>query len=182
MEATTNAVSDVLIIGPKVLGEARSFFFKSFHQQALNQVTDTNHRLEQGNTSCNGKGVLSGLHHQVPRTAPGKLVRVVCRTQFSVEVDTRKSSPTFGQRVGVELSQGNHRQLWVPAGFLHGFVVFNESADFLYETTDAQVPTHEHCMNWNDPGIDIDWPAGSASKLSEKDCRGLAFSDADVFD
>ena len=171
----------VLIIEPKVFGDARGFFFESFNQQRFNEATGTRFDFVQDNHSRSAKGVLRGLHYQIQQPQ-GKLVRVARGTVFDVAVDLRKSSPHFGQWVGVELSEDNQRQLWVPPGFGHGFVVTSDSADFLYKTTDYYAPAFERCVAWNDPSIGIEWPKlGMAPLLSAKDAAGLTVQNADVF-
>ena len=180
MKVIATAIPEVLIIEPKVFGDARGFFYESFNQQAFNQATATHHQFVQDNHSRSAKGVLRGLHYQVQQPQ-GKLVRAVRGSVFDVAVDIRKSSPTFGKWVGVELSEDNHRQLWVPPGFAHGFVVLSESADFLYKTTDYYAPAHERCIAWNDPAIGIEWPMSNEPSLSAKDKLGLALSQAEVF-
>jgi dTDP-4-dehydrorhamnose 3,5-epimerase len=171
MKATRLAIPDVVLIEPKVFGDARGFFFESFNQKAFNEATGTHHAFVQDNHSRSSRGVLRGLHYQIQQ-AQGKLVRVVRGAVFDVAVDIRRSSPTFGQWVGVELSEDNQHQLWVPPGFAHGFVVLSESADFLYKTTDYYAPQHERSIAWNDPSIGISWPAlaqGQQPLLSAKD-------------
>ncbi len=171
MKATRLAIPDVVLIEPKVFGDARGFFFESFNQKAFNDATGTNHQFVQDNHSRSSRGVLRGLHYQIQQ-AQGKLVRVVRGAVFDVAVDIRRSSPTFGQWVGAELSEDNQHQLWVPPGFAHGFVVLSESADFLYKTTDYYAPQHERSIAWNDPSIGISWPAlaqGQQPLLSAKD-------------
>jgi dTDP-4-dehydrorhamnose 3,5-epimerase len=181
VKATPTAIPDVLIIEPKVFGDARGFFFESFNQKAFNEATGLNETFVQDNHSRSARGVLRGLHYQLQQPQ-GKLVRVVRGAVFDVAVDIRKSSPTFGQWVGVELSEENNRQLWVPAGFAHGFLVLSESADFLYKTTNYYAPAHERCIAWNDPAIDIAWPAlGTEPRLSLKDQQGLSLQNADCF-
>ncbi|MBS3910298.1 MAG: dTDP-4-dehydrorhamnose 3,5-epimerase [Hydrogenophaga sp.] len=180
MKVTPTAIPDVMVIEPKVFGDARGFFFESFNQNAFNDATGTNENFVQDNHSRSAKGVLRGLHYQLQQPQ-GKLVRVVRGAVFDVAVDIRKSSPTFGQWVGVELSEDNHKQLWVPAGFAHGFVVLSETADFLYKTTDYYAPAHERCIAWDDPAIGIEWPADIAPQLSAKDQAGLSLSQAEVF-
>lgn len=181
MNAIETALPGVLIIEPKVFGDARGFFFESFNQQRFNEATGTNFNFVQDNHSRSTKGVLRGLHYQI-RQPQGKLVRVARGTVFDVAVDLRKSSPHFGQWVGVELSEDNQRQLWVPPGFGHGFVVTSDSADFLYKTTDYYAPAFERCVAWNDPTVGIEWPdIGMAPLLSAKDAAGLALIDAEVF-
>jgi dTDP-4-dehydrorhamnose 3,5-epimerase len=180
MKVTATALPEVLIIEPKVFGDTRGFFFESFNQKAFQEATGVNLAFVQDNHSRSGKGVLRGLHYQIQQ-AQGKLVRVASGAVFDVAVDLRKSSPRFGQWVGVELSETNHRQLWVPPGFGHGFVVLSESADFLYKTTDYYAPEHERCIVWNDTEIGIHWPQGVEPKLSEKDRQGLSLGCAQVF-
>ena len=180
MKATRLAIPDVVLIEPKVFGDARGFFFESFNQKAFNEATGTNHQFVQDNHSRSAKGVLRGLHYQIQQPQ-GKLVRVVRGAVIDVAVDIRKSSPTFGQWVAEELSEDNHRQLWVPPGFAHGFVVLSDTAEFLYKTTDYYAPAHERCILWNDETLAIHWPAGIQPILSAKDAQGKAFVDAEVF-
>ena len=180
MQITPLAIPDVLLIEPKVFGDARGFFFESFNQKAFNEATGTNHQFVQDNHSRSTKGVLRGLHYQLQKPQ-GKLVRVVRGAVFDVAVDIRKSSLTFGQWVGCELSEENHKQLWVPPGFAHGFVVISETADFLYKTTDYYAPAHERCIAWNDPTIGIIWPPGITPHLSAKDQAGLLLAQAEIF-
>ena len=171
MKATRLAIPEVVLIEPKVFGDARGFFFESFNQKAFNEATGTNHQFVQDNHSRSSRGVLRGLHYQIQQ-AQGKLVRVARGAVFDVAVDIRRSSPTFGQWVGAELTEDNQHQLWVPPGFAHGFVVLSESADFLYKTTDYYAPQHERSIAWNDPSIGISWPAlaqGQQPLLSAKD-------------
>ncbi len=180
MKVTPTAIADVLIIEPRVFGDERGFFYESFNQQAFDQATGLALNFVQDNHSRSAKGVLRGLHYQIQQPQ-GKLVRVVRGAVFDVAVDIRKTSPTFGKWVGVELSEDNHRQLWVPPGFAHGFVVLSESADFLYKTTDYYAPHYERCIAWNDPVIGIEWPMeGAAPLVSAKDAAGQAFQDAEV--
>ena len=171
MKATRLSIPEVVLIEPKVFGDARGFFFESFNQKAFNEATGTNHQFVQDNHSRSSRGVLRGLHYQIQQ-AQGKLVRVARGAVFDVAVDIRRSSPTFGQWVGAELTEDNQHQLWVPPGFAHGFVVLSESADFLYKTTDYYAPQHERSIAWNDPSIGISWPAlaqGQQPLLSAKD-------------
>ena len=179
MKATPTAIPDVMVIEPKVFGDARGFFFESFNQKAFNEATGLDLHFVQDNHSRSAKGVLRGLHN--PQQQPqGQLVRVVRGAVFDVAVDIRRGSPTFGQWVGMELSEDNHRQSWVPAGFAHGFVVLSETADFLYKTTDYYAPQHERCIAWNDPAIGIQWPdIGMAPLLSAKDQQGKALAAAE---
>ena len=180
MKATRLAIPDVVLIEPKVFGDARGFFFESFNQKAFNEATGTNHAFVQDNHSRSSQGVLRGLHYQIQQPQ-GKLVRVARGRVWDVAVDIRKSSPTFGQWVGAELSEDNQYQLWVPPGFAHGFVVLSESADFLYKTTDYYAPEHERCIAWNDPQLAIAWPIAGAPSLSAKDMQGFAFAQAPVY-
>jgi dTDP-4-dehydrorhamnose 3,5-epimerase len=181
MKATPTAIPDVLVIEPKVFGDARGFFFESFNQRAFNEATGQDVSFVQDNHSRSAKGVLRGLHYQIQQPQ-GKLVRVVRGAVFDVAVDIRKRSPTFGQWVGIELSEDNHRQLWVPGGFAHGFLVLSESADFLYKTTDYYAPEHERCIAWNDPDMRIAWPdTGTNPVLSVKDQVGTLLRAAETF-
>lgn len=170
MQATPTAIPDVMIIEPKLFGDARGFFYESFNQQAFNEATGTNYQFVQDNHSRSSRGVLRGLHYQLPPHAQGKLVRVVRGVVWDVAVDIRHESPTFGQWVGVELSDDNHRQLWIPPGFAHGFCVLSETADFLYKTTDYYSPAFERGIAWDDPQLAIEWPVlKTACLLSDKD-------------
>jgi len=180
MKVTPTAIADVLIIEPKVFGDARGFFYESFNQKAFNEATGTNYQFVQDNHSRSAKGVLRGLHYQVEQPQ-GKLVRVVRGAVFDVAVDIRKSSPTFGKWVGVELTEENHQQLWIPAGFAHGFVVLSDVVDFLYKTTDYYAPEHERCIAWNDSALGIQWPLSASPNLSAKDLLGLALCKAEIF-
>ena len=160
MKVTSTSIPDVLIIEPRVFGDERGFFFESYNQQAFKAATGIEAHFVQDNHSRSAQGVLRGLHYQLEQ-AQGKLVRVVRVVRgavFDVAVDISKTSATFGQWVGVELSEANHRQLWMPPGFAHGFLTLSESADFLYKTTDYYAPQHERCIAWNDPTLGIDWP------------------------
>ena len=178
MKSISTAIADVFILEPKVFGDTRGFFFESFNSRAFAEATGLDVNFVQDNHSRSARGVLRGLHYQA-RQPQGKLVRVVRGSVFDVAVDIRKTSPTFGKWVGVELTEDNHRQLWVPPGLAHGFLVTSESADFLYKTTDYYAPEHERCLAWNDPAIGIDWPLGSDQPLlSGKDAAGLLLQDA----
>ena len=182
MKVIPTAIADVLIIEPRVFGDARGFFYESFNQQAFDAATGTRLPFVQDNHSRSSRGVLRGLHYQLAPRAQGKLVRVVRGSVFDVAVDIRRSSPTFGQWAGVELSEDNHRQLWIPPGFAHGFLVLSESADFLYKTTDYYSPEHERSIAWDDPAIGVAWPdVGLAPQLSAKDQQGKALAQAEVF-
>jgi dTDP-4-dehydrorhamnose 3,5-epimerase len=180
MKVTATAIPEVLLIEPKVFGDERGFFYESFNQRAFNDATGLVCNFVQDNHSRSTKGVLRGLHYQV-QNPQGKLVRVVRGSVFDVAVDIRKSSPNFGKWVGVELSEQNHRQLWVPPGFAHGFLVTSDSADFLYKTTDYYAPQFERCIAWDDGAIGIEWPAGLTPQLSAKDSTGLRLGAAEVF-
>jgi len=181
VKVTPTAIPDVLIIEPKVFGDARGFFYESFNGKAFDEAVGRHVEFVQDNHSRSTRGVLRGLHYQIQQPQ-GKLVRVARGAVFDVAVDIRKSSPTFGKWVGVELSEDNHRQLWVPPGFAHGFVVTSESADFLYKTTEFYAPAHERCIAWNDPALGIVWPdLGLAPQLSAKDSGGVCLSAAETF-
>ncbi|MCZ2497719.1 dTDP-4-dehydrorhamnose 3,5-epimerase [Xylophilus sp. Kf1] len=181
MKATATAIPEVLIIEPKVFGDSRGFFFESFNQAAFDEAVGSHVDFVQDNHSRSAKGVLRGLHYQIQKPQ-GKLVRVVRGSVFDVAVDIRRSSATFGQWVGVELTEDNHRQLWVPPGFAHGFVVTSESADFLYKTTEFYAPAHERAILWNDADLGITWPdLGMAPLLSGKDAAASPFKTAETF-
>ena len=180
MQVTQTAIADVLLIEPKVFGDERGFFFESFNHGQFEAAISKPVKYVQDNHSKSTKGVLRGLHYQI-QNPQGKLVRVVQGEVFDVAVDLRKSSPTFGQWVGEILSAENKRQLWVPEGFAHGFVVLSETVEFLYKTTDYYAPAHERCIAWNDPTLAIGWPAGISPALSAKDANGKAFTQAEVF-
>ena len=182
MKVIPSAIPDVLIFEPKVFGDERGFFMESFNQKIFNEAVGRHVDFVQDNHSRSSKGVLRGLHYQIQQTQ-GKLVRVTSGAVFDVAVDIRRSSATFGKWVGVELSAENHRQLWVPEGFAHGFLVLSETADFLYKTTNYYAPIHERSIRWDDPAIQIEWPISNLTpKLSSKDIQGLALSQADVFE
>ena len=174
MKVTTTAIDGVLILEPKVFGDARGFFFESFNQQAFERAVGGPVTFVQDNHSRSDRGVLRGLHYQVVRPQ-GKLVRVVAGAVFDVAVDIRRGSPTCGRWVGVELSAENKRQVWVPPGLAHGFLVRSESADFLYKTTDYWFPEHERCIRWDDPALAIEWGLDRPPLVSEKDARGGPF-------
>jgi dTDP-4-dehydrorhamnose 3,5-epimerase len=178
MKVTPTRIPDVLMIEPKVFGDDRGFFLESFNASAFAKATGLDVQFVQDNHSKSTHGVLRGLHYQIERPQ-GKLVRVVAGEVFDVVVDLRRSSETFGQWVGVLLSDVNKAQLWIPPGFAHGFVVLSAFAEFLYKTTDYYAPEHEQCLAWNDRDIGIDWPALiSAPTLSGKDAAGKVFSQA----
>lgn len=181
MQVIPTAIPDVLIIEPKVFGDARGLFFESFNQRDFRRATGLDIDFVQDNHSRSFKGVLRGLHYQFMQPQ-GKLVRVVRGSVFDVAVDLRRSSPNFGVWVGAELSEHNLRQKWIPAGFAHGFLVTSESADLLYKSTDYYAPEYECCIAWNDPAIAVDWPLGGGVPiLSEKDQQGLLLMHAKVF-
>ena len=180
MKVTPTAIDDVLIIEPKVFGDVRGFFYESFNQIAFNEATGTDYQFVQDNHSGSSKGVLRGLHYQIQQPQ-GKLVRVVRGAVFDVVVDIRTSSPTFGQWVGVELSEENHRQLWVPPGFAHGFLVLSDTAEFLYKTTDYYAPAHERSLLWNDPDVGVAWPITGEPQLAAKDAAAKRLDEAEVF-
>ena len=180
MKVGRTAIREVLVIEPRVFGDERGFFFESFNERAWQEATGLNTKFVQENHSRYMKGVLRGLHYQIQQ-AQGKLVRVVVGEVFDVAVDLRRSSPTFGQWVGVHLSAENKRQFWVPEGFGHGFVVLSETAEFLYLTTDYYAPEHERAITWNDPDLAISWPVDQAPILSAKDKLAPAFKQAEVY-
>jgi dTDP-4-dehydrorhamnose 3,5-epimerase len=181
MQVIATAIPDVLILEPKVFGDDRGFFYESFNQAKFNQLTGITGEFVQDNHSKSAKNVLRGLHYQI-RQPQGKLVRVVTGTVFDVAVDLRRSSKTFGQWVGAILSGENKRQLWVPAGFAHGFLVLQDHTEFLYKTTDYYAPEHERCIRWDDPDLGIDWPLIGTPNLSAKDQLGINFKAAELFD
>ena len=179
MKATPTAIPDVIVIEPKVFGDARGFFYESFNQQAFDEAIGKHVDFVQDNHSRSSKGVLRGLHYQIQQPQ-GKLVRVVSGAVFDVAVDIRKSSPTFGKWVGVELSEENQKQLWVPPGFAHGFLVLSGTADFLYKTTDYYAPGYERTIRWDDQTLAIQWPTSEPS-LSTKDKAGTPLNCAELF-
>jgi dTDP-4-dehydrorhamnose 3,5-epimerase len=177
MKVTTTEIEGVLILEPKVFGDARGFFMETFNQKTFNQAVGLEVVFVQDNHSRSGKGVLRGLHYQLRPHAQGKLVRVTQGSVFDVAVDVRRGSATFGRWVGVELSGENHRQMWLPPGMAHGFLVTSESADFLYKTTDYYVPQAEGCVLWSDPAVGIVWPdVGMAPQLAAKDAAAAPLS------
>ena len=183
MKVTPTAIEGLLILEPKVFGDERGFFLESFNQKAFDDTLGQEVRFVQDNHSRSAKGVLRGLHYQLPPHSQGKLVRVTQGAVFDVAVDMRRSSPTFGRWVGVELSGQNHRQLWLPPGMAHGFLVTSDSADFLYKTTAYYAPQAERCVRWDDPAIGIDWPAlGRMPTLSTKDAAAPCLDQATTFD
>jgi dTDP-4-dehydrorhamnose 3,5-epimerase len=182
VKVISTELPEVLIIEPIVFGDSRGFFLESFNQKNFTQITGLDVNFVQDNHSRSAKGVLRGLHYQIGQPQ-GKLVRVVRGAVFDVAVDIRRSSVTFGRWIGVELSEDNYRQLWVPPGFAHGFYVLSESADFLYKTTDYYVPDLERGLAWNDSRLAIEWPIGSGTSpiVSAKDMRAATLADAEVF-
>ncbi|WIV96544.1 dTDP-4-dehydrorhamnose 3,5-epimerase [Kinneretia aquatilis] len=179
MKITPTALPEVLILEPRVFGDARGFFTESWSEKVFNQAVGAAFHFVQDNHSRSARGVLRGLHFQLPPHAQGKLVRCVAGAVFDVAVDIRRSSANFGRWVGVELSADNHRQLWVPPGFAHGFLVLSESADFLYKTTDTYAPQAEGAVRWDDPAIGIIWPdVGVPPLLAEKDLKAPLLAEA----
>ena len=182
MKATPTRIPDVMVVEPKVFGDARGFFYESFNQAAFNVATGTVFEFVQDNHSRSSQGVLRGLHYQLSPHAQGKLVRVVRGAVWDVAVDIRQGSPTFRQWVGEELTEYSHKQFWIPPGFAHGFVVLSESADFLYKTTNYYAPQSDRGIAWNDPDLDIAWPnLGMDFVLSDKDRQQPALRQAEVF-
>lgn len=180
MNATRLAIPDVIVFEPRVFGDDRGFFFESFNQKVFEEVVGRSVSFVQDNHSRSVKGVLRGLHYQIQQSQ-GKLVRVSHGEVFDVAVDLRKSSATFGKWVGAHLSAENKKQMWVPEGFAHGFVVLSESAEFLYKTTDYWAPEHERSLAWNDPTVAIEWPISEQPALSAKDQNAASLQDAEVF-
>jgi dTDP-4-dehydrorhamnose 3,5-epimerase len=183
MKVTRTAIEGLLILEPKVFGDERGFFLESYNQNVCDDALGSDVRFVQDNHSRSAKGVLRGLHYQLPPHTQGKLVRVTQGSVFDVAVDMRRSSPTFGRWVGTELTGQNHRQLWLPPGMAHGFLVTSDSADFLYKTTDYFAPQAERCVRWDDPAIGIDWPTqGKPPILSAKDATAPRLAQAPTFD
>lgn len=181
MNVLETGIPGLLVLEPKVFGDARGFFMESFNARTFAELTGVKTDFVQDNHSRSGRGVLRGLHYQVQQPQ-GKLVRVAQGRVFDVAVDLRRSSPTFGKWYGVELSGENHRQFWVPAGFAHGFYVLSESADFLYKTTDYYAPQHERSLAWNDPTVSVQWPLQGEPLLSAKDLAGKPLGECEVFE
>jgi dTDP-4-dehydrorhamnose 3,5-epimerase len=181
MQFIKTKIPDVMILEPKVFGDDRGFFYESFNEKAFLDATGTETQFVQDNHSKSAKNVLRGLHYQIQQPQ-GKLVRVAVGAVFDVAVDLRRNSEYFGQWVGVHLSAENNRQLWVPPGFAHGFLVLSENAEFLYKTTDYYAPAYERSLLWNDLDLGIDWPINQPPMLSGKDQLGSRFKDADVFE
>lgn len=180
MKVVATAIPDLLVVEPTVYGDSRGFFFESFNQRRYAELTGLQIHFVQDNHSKSAQHVLRGLHYQIQHPQ-GKLVRVVQGTVFDVAVDIRRSSPTFGQHVSVELSAENKRMFWIPPGFAHGFVVLSDSAEFLYKTTDYWYPAHERSILWNDPALGIQWPMDGEPLLSGKDQRGKLLAEAECF-
>jgi dTDP-4-dehydrorhamnose 3,5-epimerase len=181
MQAVPQSIPDVVLFEPKVFGDDRGFFFESFNQRQFEAAVGRPVSFVQDNHSRSARNVLRGLHYQIEQ-AQGKLVRVVQGEVFDVAVDIRRSSPTFGQWVGAHLSADNKRQLWVPEGFAHGFLVLSETAEFLYKTTNYYAPEFDRCIVWNDPDIGIRWPGEVQPQLSGKDQAGRSLKSADLYD
>ena len=180
MKALQTAIPDLLIIEPQVFGDERGFFFESFNRRKFAELTGRDAGFVQDNHSRSAQNVLRGMHYQI-RHPQGKLVRVVQGAVLDVAVDIRRSSPTFGRHVTVELSAENKQMLWIPEGFAHGFVVLSDTAEFLYKTTDYWYPEHERCIRWDDPALAIDWRLRTAPSLSGKDAQGKALAEAELF-
>lgn len=180
IQVTATALPEVKLIEPKVFGDARGYFYESFNAREFAELVATGVEFVQDNHSRSAKGVLRGLHYQIQH-AQGKLVRVVEGEVLDVAVDIRRSSPNFGKWTSVRLSQENHRQLWIPPGFAHGFVVLSDSAQFLYKTTDYWYPEHERSILWNDPALGVDWELDGEPLLAAKDAAGKPLADAEVY-
>jgi len=180
MKIVNTALPDVLIIEPRVFGDDRGFFFESFNLRAFQEKTGLSPTFVQDNHSRSAKNVLRGLHYQI-RQPQGKLVRVIAGEVFDVAVDIRKSSPTFGKWAGIMITAENKRQMWIPPGFAHGFLVLSDSAEFLYKATDYYAPEHERSILWNDPDIGIEWPLTGEPILAAKDRAGVRLREAEVF-
>ncbi|MES2634400.1 MAG: dTDP-4-dehydrorhamnose 3,5-epimerase [Pseudomonadota bacterium] len=183
LKATPTALPEVFVLEPRVFGDDRGFFMESWNEAAFHQATGTSVRFVQDNHSRSARGVLRGMHYQI-RNPQGKLVRVTSGRVFDVAVDMRRSSPNLGRWAGVELSAENRKQLWVPAGFAHGFVVLSDHADFLYKTTEYYAPEHERALAWNDPDVAIDWPLAMIDGdpiLSGKDAAAPRWAQAEFF-
>ncbi len=181
MKILPTKIPDVLIIEPQVFGDDRGFFFESFNKKEFGLASGVDVDFVQDNHSKSVKGVLRGLHYQI-KQSQGKLVRVSSGEVFDVAVDLRQSSPTFGKWTGVNLSADNKRQLWVPQGFAHGFIVLSDTAEFLYKTTDYYAPEHERCIRWNDEDLAVDWQYKEKPLVSDKDAQGTTFKQADFFE
>ena len=180
MDATTLNLPGVVVMEAKVFGDERGFFFESFNDRRFRELTGVEATFVQDNHSRSAKSVLRGLHYQI-RQPQGKLVRVIAGEVLDVAVDLRRSSPNFGRWTSIALSAANKRQVWIPQGFAHGFVVLSDAAEFLYKTTDYWAPEHERCIRWNDPQLAIDWQLDVEPKVSAKDAKGASFAEAEVF-
>lgn len=180
MKVISTTLPDVLLLEPTVFGDQRGFFYESFNARTFHELTGIDTQFVQDNHSRSAQHVLRGLHYQIQQPQ-GKLVRVIHGEVFDVAVDLRKSSAHFGRWFGVTLSAENHRQLWIPPGFAHGFVVTSAYAEFLYKTTDYWAPEHERCLQWNDPALDIRWPLQTTPIMSPKDLLGKSLNDAETF-
>ena len=181
MNVIKTPIEGLLILEPKVFGDERGFFFESFNASQFREASGLEADFVQDNHSRSSRGILRGLHYQLPPKAQGKLVRVVVGEVFDVAVDIRKNSPTFGQWYGLLLSAENKRQFWIPPGFAHGFLTLSEHAEFLYKTTDYYSPEHEGSVRWDDPELAIDWPFDGIPQLSAKDQQNKNFVDAAIF-
>jgi dTDP-4-dehydrorhamnose 3,5-epimerase len=181
MDSVPMVLPGMLLMEPKVFGDDRGFFYESFNARRFEELAGFRAHFVQDNHSRSQQGVLRGLHYQI-RQPQGKLVRVVAGEVYDVSVDIRRASPTFGRWAGVHLSAANKRQLWIPEGYAHGFLVLSETAEFLYKTTDYWAPEHERCIRWNDPQLAIDWPLVGEPRVSAKDALGVAFDAAEVFE
>lgn len=180
MNVVQTKIKDVIILEPKVFRDERGFFLESYNARTLREDIGITQDFVQDNHSRSVKGVLRGMHYQI-RQPQGKLVRIVRGAVFDVCVDLRRSSPTFGQWTGVELTEDNQRQLWIPPGCAHGFLVLSDVVDFLYKATDFYAPEHERCLLWNDPTVGIAWPQTDALILSDKDRKGSLFAEAETY-
>lgn len=180
MKVEPTEIPDVKVLEPKVFGDVRGYFFESYNRETFARTLGRYQDFVQDNQSRSVRGVLRGLHYQL-RQPQAKLVRVAAGEIFDVAVDIRRSSPTFGRWVGVHLSAQNHKQLWVPEGFAHGFCVLSECAEVLYKTSDYYAPEHERCIRWDDPALAIPWPMVGAPHVSEKDRKGVSLQEAELF-
>jgi dTDP-4-dehydrorhamnose 3,5-epimerase len=180
MKILPSSVPEVLVLEPLVYGDPRGFFYESFNQREFREISGLDVQFVQDNHSRSARGVLRGLHYQLQQTQ-GKLVRVTRGSVFDVAVDIRRSSPSFGKWVGEELSEENRRQMWVPPGFAHGFIVLSEFADFLYKTSDYYAPEYERSIAWDDPDLAIAWPEGLTPVLSARDRAAVSFKKAELF-
>jgi len=181
MKIIDTVIPEVKIFEPNVFGDERGFFFESFNQKAFAKATGLSPTFVQDNHSKSARGVLRGLHYQIPPKAQGKLTRVIQGKIFDVAVDIRKSSPTFGRWVGEILTDENKKQIWIPGGFAHGFLTLSKTAEVLYKTTDYYAPKLERCIRWDDPDIGIEWPIDAKPQISDKDARAPGLKDAEVY-